>query len=216
VSYSQEGEDLLLQRLFRGRRKGFYVDVGAHHPSRFSNTRVLYDLEWRGINVDPTPGSMKAFERLRGRDINVEVAISSSKDMVELQTFRHGALNTTDEDLTRQRIRSRADQALESVTVPAKRLDEVLSEHLPHPVPHIDLLNVDVEGSDLDVLKSNDWSRYRPTVIVTEAIGASLDDVASSPQIQYLTGLDYRVYSKLVHSVVLVDQDRDELLRPPT
>src|SRR5829696_7661265 len=75
-SYSQEGEDLILERIFLEQKKGFYVDVGAHHPKRFSNTFLFYKLGWFGINIDAMPGSMSAFESARPRDINLEVAIA--------------------------------------------------------------------------------------------------------------------------------------------
>ena len=64
-SYSQEGEDLVLRKIFKKQDKGFYVDVGAHHPKRFSNTFLLYKKGWNGINIDATPGSMKLFNKFR-------------------------------------------------------------------------------------------------------------------------------------------------------
>jgi len=68
-SYSQEGEDMILRRLFEKQLTGFYVDVGAHHPKRFSNTYFFYKQGWHGINIDAMPGSMKLFEKIRPRDI---------------------------------------------------------------------------------------------------------------------------------------------------
>src|SRR5581483_8094739 len=85
--YSQEGEDLLLARLFDGQKKGFYVDVGAHHPFRFSNTYLLYLNGWRGINIDAMPGSMAAFRKLRPRDINIECMVS--QDPRPLRFFQY-------------------------------------------------------------------------------------------------------------------------------
>ena len=63
--YSQEGEDILLARFFFGKSQGFYVDIGAHHPQRLSNTYHFYLQGWRGINIDAMPGSMSSFETLR-------------------------------------------------------------------------------------------------------------------------------------------------------
>jgi hypothetical protein len=76
-SYSQEGEDMLLERFLEHRHSGFYVDVGAHHPRRFSNTYRLYRRGWRGLNIDANPGSMALFRHVRPRDINIEAAVSS-------------------------------------------------------------------------------------------------------------------------------------------
>jgi hypothetical protein len=74
-SWSQEGEDLILQRIFEGQTTGFYIDVGAHHPRRFSNTFSFYRLGWQGLNIDAMPGSMVAFEKDRPPDINLEIGI---------------------------------------------------------------------------------------------------------------------------------------------
>src|SRR5437868_6288327 len=78
MSYSQDGEDLVLSRFLSSENKGFYVDVGAHHPTRFSNTYFFYKKGWRGINIDAMPGSMIAFDKMRPRDTNVEAAISDN------------------------------------------------------------------------------------------------------------------------------------------
>src|SRR5262249_32770188 len=75
-SYSQEGEDMILNRIFGEKKSGFYVDVGAYHPKRFSNTYFFYKKGWRGINIDAMPGSMKPFNAKRNRDINVETPVS--------------------------------------------------------------------------------------------------------------------------------------------
>lgn len=75
-SYAQEGEDMILHRIFERQSVGFYVDVGAHHPFRFSNTYLFYQKGWRGINIDAMPNSMRLFNRFRPRDINLECGIS--------------------------------------------------------------------------------------------------------------------------------------------
>jgi hypothetical protein len=60
-SYSQEGEDMILNRIFEGKCQGFYVDIGAHHPRRFSNTYFFYKHGWTGINVEPNPDVVRIF-----------------------------------------------------------------------------------------------------------------------------------------------------------
>ncbi|ETD27688.1 hypothetical protein [Helicobacter canis] len=79
-SYSIEGEDRIVRALlWQKHDKGFYVDVGAHHPFRFSNTYLFYTQGWSGINIDATPGSMKAFNKYRPRDINLEVGVGMGR-----------------------------------------------------------------------------------------------------------------------------------------
>ena len=54
-SYSQFGEDALVNSLFRNKKYGIYVDVGAYHPILYSNTYALYRRGWRGFAIDPNP-----------------------------------------------------------------------------------------------------------------------------------------------------------------
>ena len=77
-SYSQEGEDMVLRSFFEGKKnyKGFYIDVGAHHPYRYSNTLYFYKKGWCGINIEPTPGAIKTFNFFRRRYININFGIS--------------------------------------------------------------------------------------------------------------------------------------------
>src|SRR5687768_10814903 len=103
TSYAQEGEDLILLRLFDGDLPGVYVDVGAHHPFRFSNTCLLFERGWRGINIDARPGSMAAFRRARPRDINLEIGISERPAELEFFLFEEPALNTFDRALAEAR-----------------------------------------------------------------------------------------------------------------
>ena len=72
ICYSQNGEDLILNRFLENKKNGFYIDIGAHHPIRFSNTYLFYKKGWRGINIDAMPGSMDLFNKIRSRDINIE------------------------------------------------------------------------------------------------------------------------------------------------
>lgn len=103
-SYSQEGEDIILRRIFECKTNGFYIDVGAHHPKRFSNTYLFYKKGWNGINIDAMPGSMVLFRKLRSRDINIEAAITNEKREMSFFMFDEPALNTFDKDLATERI----------------------------------------------------------------------------------------------------------------
>ena len=74
VSYAQNGEDVLLHRVFGGQETGFYVDVGAYHPVIGSITKAFYDRGWSGINIEP--GSVFAeLAEARPRDVNLQMAV---------------------------------------------------------------------------------------------------------------------------------------------
>jgi FkbM family methyltransferase len=199
--YSQEGEDMLLERFLEDRHSGFYVDVGAHHPKRFSNTYRLYQRGWRGLNIDACPGSMTLFQRDRPKDINIEAAVSSTRQELTYYIFNEPALNTFRRDLAMERVGALYSivKEVDIITVP---LWQLLDQYLPTKIK-IDLLTVDVEGLDYDVLKSNDWNRYSPEFILVECLGAStFDDVKSNPVAQLLSAQHYSIAAKTMNTVL--------------
>jgi FkbM family methyltransferase len=164
-SFASSGEDLVLRRLFWGRESGFYVDVGAWHPWRSSNTYGLYLRGWHGINVDARPGSMALFNKMRGRDINLETAVGTE---VGPARYHHFAENSSVNSLHPEMATHVLGLTVaRSETVCVRRLESILNEYLPASM-QVNLLSIDTEGSDLDVLKSNDWELFRPEVVVVE------------------------------------------------
>lgn len=165
VSYSQEGEDLILTKIL-DKKNGFYVDVGAHHPFRFSNTQLLYQKDWSGINIDPTPGTKKLFDRVRKGDTNLELGISSNKGDLTFYTFQDPALNTFDVKRQKEIIKSKQSRFLKKFRVKTNTLSEILDSNKVKG--NFDLLNIDVEGIEMTVLKSNNWKKYKPNVVAIE------------------------------------------------
>lgn len=208
-SYSQEGEDRVLSVLLfklhgsRHINDGFYVDVGAHHPHRFSNTCLFYKRGWHGINIDAMPGSMSAFKRRRPRDINLECGVGRNAETLRFYVFNEPALNTFNESLAKARCNN-VWHIKSIIEVPVLPLSEILKKNVPKG-QRIDFFSVDVEGFDLDVLQSNDWQEYRPLVVLVETLGLSFENLASDPVTEYLHSLGYVVYSKTVNTTFFVD-----------
>lgn len=200
-SYSQEGEDLVLARMFDGQPAGFYVDVGALHPIRFSNTHLLYRRGWRGINIDATPGSMEAFQKWRPRDVNIECLVSTETGSRPYYVFNEPALNTMSEDLAQQRSAENAlYRVVQTMKLRARPLSDILDEHLP-PGQSIDYFTIDVEGADLEVLKSNDWTRYRPKLVIAELLATDLSELGQHEVSKFLAAQGYRPIAKQHNSV---------------
>ncbi len=161
---------MILNRMFENKTRGFFVDVGAHHPVRFSNTYFFFLLGWRGINIDPRPGCMDEFKTIRSEDINLELAVSNAESELVYYEFNESALNTVTNSFAVHYEGYRDFHITRQSTVKAYRLDSILDDHLPENQV-IDFLNVDVEGHDLQVLLSNDWLRYRPQFVLVEEVG---------------------------------------------
>jgi FkbM family methyltransferase len=203
-AYSQEGEDLVLHRVFERQAHGIYVDVGAHHPFRFSNTCLLHQRGWRGINVDAMPGSMALFNRFRRGDVNLEVGVGLEKRTLEFHLFQEPALNTFDSGLANDRQKEGWARQ-RTIEVPCLPLYEILTENL-HKLgaSTIDLLTVDVEGFDIEVLESNDWNRFSPRALVVEILDKDIVELTQSKVYEYCAAKGYRAHAKLHHSVVFL------------
>jgi heptosyltransferase-2 len=164
ISYAQNFEDVVLDRVFRDTDAGFYVDVGANDPDVCSVTRHFYDRGWRGINVEPG----LVFARLaaaRPRDVNLNLAASDRAGEVEFFEFPGAdGLAGFSPDVP-EPFRHLADRRF-ARTVRAAPLRDILAEHAP---PAIDFLTIDVEGHERQVLLGNDWGRFRPRVVLVEA-----------------------------------------------
>lgn len=195
-SHSQKGEDLLIDALFKHKKKGFYIDIGACHPKRLSNTKFFYDRGWNGINIEPNPQRLPLFMQDRPRDINLNIGIGSvSKEML-FYVFEaaSGSTFSKEEAETLVKVGYRLKKKL---FVPVMKLSDVMKKHVKGP---IDFMTVDTEGLDMDVLKSNDWEKFRPKLLCIETIDfidlLVLDGTSDRKEVisKYLKNCGYREY----------------------
>jgi FkbM family methyltransferase len=200
ISYSQEGEDRVLSRFLEGRKSGFYVDVGAHHPRRFSNTYYFYAQEWRGINIEPSPTAITLFGQLRPRDINVMLGVAETPGELTYYQFDDPALNTFDKALMQEREAQTPYSVIGTTRVMVQRLETILKENLPQG-QMIDFMSVDVEGFDLQVLRSNDWRRYRPEFVLVEALNFKLERASRHPVHIFMSGIGYELVAKTLNTL---------------
>ncbi len=181
------------------------MDVGAHHPVRFSNTYLLYQRGWRGINIDAMPGSMRAFQKVRPRDINIECGVAGKAGLLTYYRFNEPALNTFDP--VEAKLKDKPPyHMLDKVEVTVEPLAALLERHMPKEQP-IDVLSVDVEGHDREVLASNDWQRYRPRFILAETLRTDLRHLADCPVVAFLQGVGYKPIAKAYNTSFFERED---------
>lgn len=204
-SFSSAGEDMILRHILGSdKMEGFYVDVGAFHPTLFSNTYFFYLNGWRGINVEARPGSKKLFDKIRPRDVNLELGVSASAgEMSYYFIGENSTMNSFSKGFLEQI--GMLGEVKAEISVPILPLATVLEQHLPNGHP-IDFLNVDVEGHDFEVLESNDWKRFRPKLIVVEDEQV---DAADSRIIQMMKGHGYEMVAQ---NVIILDKINEYFL----
>lgn len=167
-SYSGEGEDMILRKIFYKKEKGFYIDVGAYHPKKSSNTYYFYKKGWKGINIDAMPGSMKLFNRLRKRDINLEIPIGKDGEEVRYYEFEDKALNGFESESLIARDPSKPQNTLKKIhQLKTQSLNSILDTYLPKG-QSIDFMSIDVEGQEMVILQSLDFEKFKPLWILSE------------------------------------------------
>ncbi|MCM4161412.1 FkbM family methyltransferase [Antarcticibacterium flavum] len=196
--FSQGGEDAILYGIFYKKIKkgttGFFVDVGAYHPFIHSNTYLFYLKGWRGINIDANPGSMKEFKKKRPRDINLELGISDKNGYSTFYVLHEDSTMNTFSAANLQEHNML--QAVEKKKkIETRTLESVLDEY-SEEFTEIDLFSIDVEGFDQVVLESNNWSKYRPKVIVVEMNCSDIHDVMKHEISLFLYKKEYKIVAK--------------------
>ena len=167
ISYAQNGEDVVLDRVFPADHIGFYVDVGASDPTVDSVTKHFYDRGWHGVNVEPAEGALRALREARPRDINLGIGLAASPGeqvFYELPVQMTGC--STFSGKLAEEYRAGGWQ-LSSRTVQVITLAQLCEEHAAGET--IDFLKIDVEGGEADVLAGGDFEQVRPRVVVVEA-----------------------------------------------
>jgi FkbM family methyltransferase len=203
-SYSQYGEDMVLRAVFArysAAYTGFYVDIGAHHPLRFSNTRVFYERGWSGICVDPLPSAAKLFARWRPRDIFLQAGVAATEGELTYYMFDEPALNSFSDKVADKHVSCfKAKQKVKVLP-----LSRIIGELLPVGCT-IDFLSIDVEGLDLEVLRSNDWEHFRPSIVLVEETSAStLVDVESLEVTVFMKQQEYKAFARTPSGLFFVD-----------
>ena len=165
ISYAQNFEDVMLERVFKQQATGFYIDIGVWDATADSVTKHFYDKGWSGINVEPLPNNFQRIVAARPRAINLNLAASSHFGPLVFHNVRDTGLST----LRAEQAGRHAEMGLDvsEMTVPTKTLKDICAEHAASTV--IDFLKIDVEGADADVIHSGDWETFRPRIVVVEA-----------------------------------------------
>ncbi len=165
LSYAQNLEDILLNRVFADRSSGFYIDVGACLPIDDSVTKLFYEHGWHGINIEPQPTFFEVLARDRPRDINLPVGLSNREGtLVFYEVPADRGISTFSAEQAEEY--RRAGREIIERSVPVTTLARVCEEY---DVPTIDFLKIDVESHEHEVLEGADWERHRPRVVVIEA-----------------------------------------------
>jgi len=207
-SYSQCGEDLIVRYIFDSLRIATprYLDIGAHHPHYLNNTYLFYAAGGRGVNIEPDPELFADFTTRRPRDVNLNIGIGAAEEKLQFFVMSVRTLNTFSAAEARQLEQGGKVRIERILEIPVRPVNAVLQEHFADAAP--DFISLDVEGLDLDILRSLDFSRWRPKVLCVETItysdrrtGVKIPEIA-----ELLHGHGYFSFADTYVNTIFVDR----------
>ena len=180
-TYSMDSEDLAIIQYIEKKDKGFYVDIGAHHPTQRNNTHLLFKKGWEGVNIDINEFSIDLFKYLRPKDLNLQIAISDKDGEVTFYYQKNfSQLNTTDIEIAKENFNNNFKKKI----IKCKTIQKILDES-KFKDKKIDFLNIDIEGAELKVLNTLNFQIYDPKVICIEILGyRTLDEKKRETEIK--------------------------------
>lgn len=200
LSYGYTGEDRLLESLLKPliTYSGFYVEVGSNEPRFISNTFLLYRRGWRGICIDPNEELIKKHRRIRPRDQAVCAFVSHEPQALEFIEFSNNVLSTADPLYVPQYVEE--GQTIRAIRqVQPRTLTEILvTQNAP---AEFDLLTIDAEEFDFSILKSLDFSKFRPRLIMVEAEDFNPNQPDTHVIFQFLLERDYLFKGSLLKNL---------------
>ena len=158
-SYAQDREDVILASILEGVKDGFYVDVGANSPDVYSVTKLFYEQDWNGINIEPLPDVYNELCAKRERDINLNIGIGNTRGTMTLY------LDKMCSTLSDRVIKDNHLENHPTIQIEVRTLADVLNDVKPE---QIHFMKIDVEGFEKQVLEGMDWN-YRPWVFCMES-----------------------------------------------
>lgn len=205
-SYSQVGEDMVIKFLLYMLKlnSGTYVDVGAFHPLKFSNTMYLYEKGWRGLNIEANPYLIDLFHKHRPDDINLNIGVLDVRGSLDFYVMSSATMSTFSKEEAENLVEQHGFSIKEIVQIPVLPIMDIIETYSKNQLPNI--LFVDVEGVDLKVIKSIDFSVWKPSVICCETVPYSTSGIVEKDHalIEYLQSKGYIIFADTFINTIFV------------
>ncbi len=218
TSYSQCGEDLILEHLFQYLRveQPSYLDIGAHHPTFLSNTYRFYLKGCSGVCVEPDPVLFEPLRAARPRDVCLNVGVGTSEaGEAEFYVMSARTLNTFSKE-DAERYQSYGTHRIQEVArLPLLPVNSILEKYF---ASRPDFVSLDVEGLDFEILESFDFSKFRPPAFCVETLTYAEDNTQEKTKevIDLMSSRGYFVYADTYINTIFVDEEMWRNWPPPS
>lgn len=211
-TFSHDGEDLILMKYLSGIKNGNYIDIGSHQPVNASNTFLFYLLGWNGVCVDPLPNLNSKYRLIRGRDKFINAGLfglrtKSQDEELNFYYYKNNRDNSTfDPNMVKILSEKYGREPSSVITVPKISVDEMMSirEEFFKENKEIHLLNLDIEGFEIDILEDLFLDKVNPWVVCVEEIGRTADDIGDGDIYKLMKKNGYILGSKTFLSSIYI------------
>ncbi len=208
ISYSQSGEDLLVDYIFkvRGLEKVSYLDIGANHPLYINNTYIFYLKGSRGVNIEPNPKMIERFIKLRPNDISIAAGAAPDKGELIYYELDSPELNTFSKEHALQM--QEKGHTIHRVTIfPVITINYIIATYFNNISPNV--IFIDAEGMDFELVNSIDFNIYKPEVLCVESVSYELDGSGKKDAklIDLITSKGYMLYADTNINSIFVRKD---------
>lgn len=200
ASYSQSGEDLVAAFMFDyilKLDKPTYMDIGACHPTIHNNTFVFYLRGARGVLVEPNPAMIPSLQGARPGDTVLNIGIG-----VTDQAAADFYLTESPETNTFCKEEAQKRQIVKVIKMPLVNINKVIAQQFGKAP---DFISIDIEGLDLDILKTFDFTRYRPAMFCVETVLYGTTDLEKDT-FAFMESKGYVARAQTLPNTLFVDQ----------
>ncbi|CAC9606411.1 hypothetical protein [uncultured Gammaproteobacteria bacterium] len=161
--YSCDNQDFILDKyFFKGKKKGFFCDVGGNHPLTGNNTKYFEDLGWRGVAFEPLPHMVELWTKQRKAKLfSIALSDNEGEGSFAVSEYSDGVLSF----MKNTSLGALDKSEIYDIKVRTRLFKDVMSEE---NITHIDYLSLDVEGHEMNVLKGIDFNKVRIDVLTIE------------------------------------------------
>ena len=174
--FSGDGEDIIVRKYLSGIENGFYIDIGAHYPILGSNTFAFYLHGWSGICIDPLPGLKRKYAFWRPRDKFIRAGISSEASQLDYYYYKNISDISTFSPERVEIMKSLYGRVPTSVYPTQTLTIKSICDKYYGGDP-IHLINIDVEGMELEIVKQIFSEGLSPWILCIEELGSFAETI---------------------------------------
>jgi FkbM family methyltransferase len=201
----QAGQDMFAYFFFKGKKDGFYIDIGANDGKSLSNTIFFEKLGWHGICIEPLPDVFNSLRQNRSCDcfnIAIDNTSGDSREFIKASGVEMlSGLNNQMTKSHKERIVNEKGK-IEKIYVKTLTFDDLMRGYPDRR--YIDFMSIDVEGAELSILKTIDFNKFKFGLITVE----NNEEIKGSGETmkKYMQEQGYKIYLNLGIDIMFVPE----------